>query len=77
MNHLDGIAGRALGQRLNGSRERKRAADNDNRQPEVARVSKGEEAPALAMGKGDRLSSPRDGQAQIAAGRSRPAGSLD
>lgn len=34
--NLDGIAGRALGQRLNGSRERKRAADNDNRQPEAA-----------------------------------------
>ncbi len=38
MNHLDGIAGRALLQRLTGVRERKRAADNDNicRQPEAA-----------------------------------------
>lgn len=34
---LDGIAGRALLQRLSGSRrERKRAAENDNQPPEVA-----------------------------------------
>lgn len=52
MNHLDGIAGRALGQRLNGSRERKdRLAANDNAASaaKAARVDEGEEAPALAI----------------------------
>lgn len=49
--NLDGIAGRALGQRLNGSREREdRLAANDNAASaaKAARVDEGEEAPALA-----------------------------
>jgi hypothetical protein len=49
---LDGIAGRALGQRLNVRRERNdRAAANDNdcrRPAELARARGGDKAPALA-----------------------------
>lgn len=45
---LDGIAGRALGRRIGVLRgERKMAADNDNRQPELARAEGGADTPAL------------------------------